>query len=146
MGKAFTISYDILFNKLCSDITIQYNEKTIDVKGQWDTGATNSCISNNVVEKLSLIPIGKKIMSTPSGKSERNTYLVDLLLPNHVKINDLEVIDSNIGEQGIGLLVGMDIIMQGDFAVSNYQNKTTFTFRHPSEKKTDYVMEALWKS
>ena len=60
---------------------------------------------------------------------------------NNVEINDLMVIDSDIGKQNIDVLIGMDIICRGDFAVSNYNNKTAFTFRTPSEKKIDYVLE-----
>ena len=35
----------------------------------------------------------------------------------------------------------MDIISLGDFAVSNFQGKTAFTFRTPSKVMTDYVRE-----
>ena len=81
-------------------------------------------------------------MTTPSSQSdERSTYLVDIVLPNNVKVNDHVVIDSDIDNQNIGMLIGMDIITMGDFAVSNFNNQTIFTFRIPSECKTDYVQE-----
>ncbi len=141
MGSAFTTYNTNIVNKLINDVIIQYNGNSLQVKALWDTGATCSCISNDVVKQLALIPTGKVNISTPSGVSERNTYLVDLNLPNNVTINDLVVADSEIGSQSIGMLIGMDIINQGDFSVSNYAEKTTFTFRIPSEKKTDYVIE-----
>ena len=46
-----------------------------------------------------------------------------------------------MGNQGLGVLIGMDIITAGDFAVSNYNGTTMFSFRIPSQKKTDYVAE-----
>ena len=49
------------------------------------------------------------------------------------------VLDSEIGNQGIGMLIGMDIITKGDFAVSNYNGKTMFTFRMPSESTLNFV-------
>jgi uncharacterized protein YecA (UPF0149 family) len=36
------------------------------------------------------------------------------------------------------MLVGMDIIGQGDFAVSNYGGKTVFCFRVPSVGMSDF--------
>ena len=42
---------------------------------------------------------------------------------------------------GAEILIGMDIIGTGDFAVSNYDNKTTFSFRWPSISKIDFVKE-----
>ena len=45
---------------------------------------------------------------------------------------------SKIGAQGIDVLIGMDIISKGDFAVSNYNGKTQFSFRLPSQEDVDY--------
>ena len=140
--KAFTSKYTQLSNKLINEVNIIYNGKSTMVKAQWDTGASSSCISHDVVSQLSLTPTGAKYIQTPSGLSQVNTYLVDVILPNNVYINDLVVCDSEIGAQGIGMLVGMDVINLGDFAVSNYADKTVFSFRIPSKKTTNYVIEA----
>ena len=35
------------------------------------------------------------------------------------------------------MLVGMDIIGLGDFAVSNFQDRTAFSFRMPSQEEID---------
>ena len=67
---------------------------------------------------------------------------MDLLLPNNVHVPDVPVVDTEIGDQGIDVLIGMDIISMGDFAVSNHDGKLVFTFRIPSIKTTDYVVEA----
>lgn len=141
MGSAFTTSNVTLVKQLRNDVTIKYNDAQISVKALWDTGATTSCISEYVVKKLALVPTGRINIATPSSVSERNTYLVDIILPNNFKVCDLMVVDSEIGAQNIGMLIGMDIIMQGDFSVSNYNKQTVFTFRVPSEEKTDYVKE-----
>ncbi len=39
------------------------------------------------------------------------------------------------------MLIGMDIISRGDFAVTNKDGKTTFSFRLPSVAKIDFVKE-----
>ena len=38
-------------------------------------------------------------------------------------------------------LIGMDIISQGDFSISNKDKKTTFSFRFPSYEEIDFVAE-----
>ena len=40
------------------------------------------------------------------------------------------------------VLIGMDVITSGDFAVSNHNGKTVFSFRVPSVETTDYVKKA----
>jgi predicted aspartyl protease len=122
------------------DVNSQDRE-ILKVPALWDTGATNTCISNQIVEELALVPTGKKSVRTASGSKEVSTYLINIKLPNNVDINAIEVCDSDIGNQGIALLIGMDIIGVGDFSVSNYQGHTVFSFRIPSQGKIDYVKE-----
>ena len=43
---------------------------------------------------------------------------------------------------GGDILVGMDIIGTGDFAVTHHEGKTTWTFRFPSCDEIDFVPEA----
>jgi hypothetical protein len=43
--------------------------------------------------------------------------------------------------EDFGVLIGMSIINKGDFSISNYDNKTTLSFRIPSVKETDYTKE-----
>lgn len=139
MASAFVIREPIIRDTLKSDVTIHYNGKSITVKALWDTGANVSCVSEDVITNLGLIATGIVPRSTPSGHDLANTYLVDVILPNNVQVPDLLVCDSKIGDQGIGMLVGMDIINKGDFAVSNYNGKTVFSFRMPSESTLDFV-------
>lgn len=137
--KAFTVKADGLRRQLKANVTISADGHSTTVPALWDTGATCSCISMDVVKSLGLIATGFMGMSTPSGQNIVNTYLVAVLLPNDVPISDLMVCDSQIGAQGIGMLVGMDIISQGDFLVSNYKGKTVFSFRMPSDATMDFV-------
>ena len=139
--NAFTIKYDgRIKNRLTTQITLHSGDKEFITVALWDTGATASCISKNVVQNLELIPTGKTNIHTPSGYSERNTYLLDMTLPNNVRINDVRAIDSEIADQGLDALIGMNIICMGDLSLSN-KRETVFTFRVPSVKTTDYVKE-----
>lgn len=104
----------------------------------WDTGATNTCISKRVAEQCGLEPTGMTTASGVSGVSNRSTYLISLMLPNKVGIENLRVIDADLGE-GNDLLIGMDIISRGDFAVSSHGGQTVFSFRVPSAETIDFV-------
>ena len=42
---------------------------------------------------------------------------------------------------GIDALIGMDILGMGDFAVTHYGGKTTFSFCSPSRREIDFVTE-----
>lgn len=129
----------MIHNALKSSVKIHFNNDSVEVLALWDTGATSSCISEGVASQLKLVPTGYIPMHTPSGQNIAKTYLVDVTLPNDVHISNLKVCDSKIGDQGIGMLIGMDIINKGDFAVSNHQGKTVFSFRMPSESLMDFV-------
>lgn len=139
MASAFTIRENGVKNALKSMVTIHCGGRSVEVVAQWDTGATASCISEKVVSDLELVETGYIPRHTPSGHDIAKTYLVDVTLPNDVQVPDLRVCDSKIGDQGIGMLIGMDIINRGDFAVSNHQGKTVFSFRMPSEFILDFV-------
>ena len=139
--RSFTLTQKPIRNKIISNATICFNGYTLDGQALWDTGATNTCISTSVVEKLHLIATGEGTIKTPSGSDKRGTYLVDIILPNNVTVPQVMVFDTEIGNQGLDMLIGMDIISQGDFAISNYQGTTMFSFRYPSVKHTNYVQE-----
>ena len=108
----------------------------------WDTGATGTVITPKVGAELNLTPSGKTMVQgvgpgqTPN-IHEADTYLVNLYLPNKVMLVGVRVSENSIA--GADVLIGMDVITQGDFAVSNHEGKTAFTFRVPSCGKIDFV-------
>lgn len=104
-------------------------------KAIWDTGATNTVITKNVVDQLGLIPTGKATTRGVHGESVVNTFIVNVGLPNNVAIPLLPVTEGVLSDAD--LLIGMDIIGLGDFTVSNFKGKTTFSFRIPSTKDID---------
>nr|DAG72596.1 MAG TPA: retropepsin [Caudoviricetes sp.] len=139
---AFTVDYPGKSNKLITQITIFSGDRSIKGNALWDTGATTSCISESVSEQLSLVPTGMMNIQTPSSTKAVNTYLVSVGLPNHLRVNDIPVCDTDIGKQGLEMLIGMDIITLGDFSVSHFNDKTAFTFRFPSKERIDFVPQS----
>lgn len=140
--RAFTIEYHHLSNVLATSTgTFVLNSldktKRKDVKAIWDTGATNSCISETVSKDLNLLPLGFVEVQTAGGKVNAKVYVVDIYLPHKVRVEEVRM--TEVPLTGCDILIGMDIISLGDFAVSNFMGETTFTFRMPSVSKTDYV-------
>lgn len=104
----------------------------------WDTGAVSTAIAQSLVTKLSLRQIGWKTIEGVTGNAMCNTYLIALSLPGGVFVSELEVADCK-GNIGCDILIGMDVIGMGDFAVCNKNNKTTFSFRVPSLDVIDFT-------
>ena len=107
--------------------------------GLWDTGASGTVISKLVVEKLGLKPIGKSKVFHANGESIVNVYAINLFLPNQVAFQFVKVTEGVLS--GFDLLIGMDIITTGDFSITNVGGNTTFSFRVPSVKEVDFVIE-----
>lgn len=107
--------------------------------GIWDTGASGTMISASIVTALGLIPTGKTKVYTASGESIVNTYFINIFLPNQVAFSTIKVTEGVLN--GADMLIGMDIITQGDFSISHFEGKTCFSFRYPSVKETDFVQE-----
>lgn len=98
----------------------------------WDTGATNSLLSQKIVDELGLKPHDKAYLSGASGVDVTYTYLVHVLLPTGNVVLDVEAL---LGDNDdYDFVVGMDIISKGDFAFTNKDGKSVFSFRYPSKE------------
>lgn len=107
--------------------------------GIWDTGATHTMISRQVIETLKLFPINITAVMTADGERQSYTYLINLILQNKVIFPTLQAIEGHI--LGGDVLIGMDVITQGDFAVTNKDGKTFYSFRFPSLTHIDFGQE-----
>ena len=106
----------------------------------WDTGATASMVTKRVVENLGLQTEGYMSLRHAGGEAKGvPIYHVDLLLYNNVQMGGIQV--GLVELRDIDVLIGMDIINRGDFAVSNRDGATTFSFRIPSIESFDFVEE-----
>ena len=104
----------------------------------WDTGSTMTVISDELASKLNLEPVGEMVAETAGGRYKANKYILSLHLPNRLNIENVMIASGKLGP-GIDILIGMDIITLGDFAITNYNNKTVFSFRFPSSEVIDFV-------
>lgn len=117
--------------------------KRIQGTAIWDTGATSSVVTPRIAQQLGLLPVQKVSVNTPSGSHISEVYHVNLYLPNQVIIRDIKVL-SGI-PSNCDMLLGMDVIGLGDFAVSNFNGKTMFSFRIPSYAAIDFCKDGYMR-
>lgn len=142
----FTLAVDRKVGVLKTPVGIyttnKYNSSFKAVKKHytalWDTGSTMTVISEELASKLNLEPVGYMMAETAGGRYKSNKYVVSLSLPNRLNIENVMIASGKLG-LGIDILIGMDIITLGDFAITNYNNKTVFSFRFPSSEVIDFV-------
>ncbi len=107
----------------------------------WDTGASRSAIASSVVSKLNMAPISFAQVSTAGGIVKAPVYILNVVLPNNVIISNLQVTELK-DLNSCDMLLGMDVISQGDFAVTHFEGKACFSFRMPSSRPIDFVPES----
>jgi hypothetical protein len=103
------------------------------IEALWDTGANRSCVSARLAERLALLKIDTADTSGISGEFSSFVHLVDIVLPNMISVRNVRVAEF-IDDNDFDVIIGMDIITCGDFAISNYGRKTLVSFRVPSQK------------
>lgn len=107
----------------------------------WDTGTTITAVTKRVATDLAL-PIEARILIQHAGGASNGVpqHYVNLQLPNGLVIVGRAV--AQLPLANCDVLVGMDTISLGDFAISNFDGRTTFTFRIPSVEELDFVAES----
>lgn len=102
----------------------------------WDTGADVTIISKEVAEALHLTPVRKAAISGIGGLVYANVYKINLYILGKVKFEELEVFDGEL--EDYDMIIGMDIISKGDFAITNKDEETWFSFRFPSQEHISF--------
>jgi hypothetical protein len=98
----------------------------------WDTGTTISAITPELKEELGLIAIDSTEISGVNSNEKSDIVLISLRLPNKIIIPEVMVAVCDLNSPGIDVIIGMDIMRLGDFAIANGKGKTLFSFSMPS--------------
>ena len=145
---SFNVAYSGIAAVLTSKVRIKqaFDSKvfpivppTTEYNAIWDTGATGTAITNRVATECGLVPTGMRKVKTASGEVDTCTYFISLYLPNMVCIPQIRVTEAVLPDADV--LIGMDVIANGDFAITNYQGKTNMSFRMPSVECIDFVKQ-----
>jgi predicted aspartyl protease len=139
-GFNFTVTFNGITRSLNTQVKVEStvnSNDTLEVMSLWDTGASCSMIRPEVAAKLNLKVLSKTLMSTPSDKNvPTNVYLINISLPNGARIVDVRALEGT--PNNCDILIGMDVINLGDFAVTNNNGHTMFSFRIPSMTEIDF--------
>ena len=138
-SNVLTILADSLLDAIQS--TVQYCEASL-VPGKakcsvsaiatWDTGASISFITREVISSLGLKPSAQLRVRHSQGESVTDSYEVSIRLFVGIVIQNVTVLE------GSANLIGMDIIQMGDMAITNRDGRTVFSFQIPSSHKIDF--------
>ena len=96
-------------------------------------------ISQRVVDACALIPRGaQRVIHLGGIEDNVPLFLVDIRLPNNLSVTELLVGLHHLPSFTPDVLIGMDVITQGDLAITNYNGHTRFTFRAPPQPTLDF--------
>jgi hypothetical protein len=141
---AITIKGDTRLNRIITSVSIRQAEyiskppkppfRQIDVRALWDTGAMMSCIGENAAASLDLLQVSSTNLGSLYASQKTKVYLVDLIFPDGKVAANLAI--AEVTERAdYDIIIGMDIISRGDFAISNDNGKTVMSFRLPATGK-----------
>lgn len=109
------------------------------VRALWDTGCSGVAISQRVIDSLGLVGNGITNVHNAGQTYQSQYYPISIILPNKTDIHFLRATLAQTN--GFDILIGMQIISMGDFAVTNYEGQLFMTFRVPSIRREDFVKE-----
>jgi len=117
--------------RIISEIKIEFIDSKLnfDCMAVWDTGATNSYVLPKLFENFNLVKFKETEIKNRKDRKFRQ-YRTNLYLSNtgvgicfkNFKITEY---DFKWDEE---IIIGMDIIKLGKFFITNYKNKTHFSF------------------
>ena len=139
-GEAFTVNFHKRVNEIKLPVGVgKPGGNLLTLTAVWDTGATHTVISEQVVTALKLVDIIDQVDTySADGPGKGDAYYVDVELLNGVHFSSLKVIQMGIRDD---VLIGMDIIGAGDFCLTNVDGETVLTFECPPYYRYDFVKQ-----
>ena len=143
--KHLTLSFYIAKNRkrIITPVTLYsvpfISSLSLTIEALWDTGASMSAITPEIQKHLRAVPIDRKEIAGIHNTEEVDIVSLSLELPNNVIKKTIRVAVCNISSQ-VGMILGMDIISLGDFALSNGNAQTLISFAVPPfHEKIDFT-------
>jgi predicted aspartyl protease len=111
-----------------------------DVLALVDTGATNTSVSNALAASLGLEVVDRCLVDAAGGTHRSNVYSIDVLLRSMVNFVNIRATEFVKTVQTFDIIIGMDILMLGDLAITNHNHQTVLSFRvPPGAEHIDFV-------
>jgi len=107
--------------------------KNVTTSAVWDTGADHSVLSPKIVKELELCAIDTKwVHGVNNSNCFSDVVLATIKLSDNLVLANRRFSVNDI--PGTDVLIGMDIIMMGNFVINNSDGKTLFSFVIPPVK------------
>lgn len=104
------------------------DSKSVTCHGLIDTGAMVSAVSKRVAEYMQLPVTGSQEVVTANGHTDVvDTHVINIGMGGDVRFPMIQV--SCIDMDDEDLIIGMDLLSQGDLVISNSDNHTIFMFK-----------------
>ena len=114
-----------------SSVAVGGEGSMMAVNALWDTGSTESLISEKIVKMIEPILKNKSKYVTRDVVIECETYAVSLSLSDEITFRDVLMKKADLSDKNVDIIIGMDIISRGDFEIRNYNNLVEFAFKIP---------------
>ncbi len=145
--KASTVARSIFIpvviaqsRELCQKFGV--TSQDADVLALVDTGATTTAVSDRLAAGLGLKAVAQCKVSAAGGVHISNVYSIDVLLRSMVTFANIEATEF-VFDGKFDVILGMDVLMLGDLAITNADHKTVLSFRvPPDDRHIDYVAMA----
>jgi len=129
--KVVQILWNGFKRRIISEIKVEFidSDLNFDCRAVWDTGATNSIVLPKLVDRHKLVQCGKTKVEG-RGDEEFGQYRTNLHLSNmgeSVCFKNFLIMEYDLKWKE-EIVIGMDIIKLGKFFITNYKNKTHFSF------------------
>lgn len=138
-SKAYTVVYDEIMRAIIIPVIFKSNTTATKVNVLIDTGATGSFVSEWIARgsnatKLPMI----SHTAFAEGVGVGEVYEMDIMFSSDIifKQNRLTTISDQYRKYDA--VIGMDILSKVDFSISNYNGRTIFTLRTPSQGAIKY--------
>jgi hypothetical protein len=105
--------------------------KQLDVSAMWDTGSMVTCVSKRLARYLGLASFESIPLTSLYGTSLVNVCFMDIVLPDGISIKNIKVTEIETPND-FDIIIGMNIIRLGDFALCNDHGNTVMTFSLPT--------------
>lgn len=128
--NAIIINAEVLF-ELPLDQSVKY--ASIKIKALVDTGANGTCISKRLSSACHLPAVSAMKIFSAQGASVVPVYKMNIKLPTGTEFKNVLATEV-AGSEHFDVIIGMDILSQGDFALTSNEDNLVFSMRFPSDK------------
>ena len=146
MIKAYRCPFDTIVDRIiiereCGINLPHSSNPEMPMVALWDTGAMCTCVSQTLAAKLGLVKVYEKELTVADNKSIMADVFCAKIRMGHIEFANMFVYGLPMDGKKENVIIGMDVISQGDLTITNYQDQSLLTFRAPSIERIDYVAD-----